>query len=383
MAILNPGYNVIIQNKVGGVNTPIYPFTKVENVVDAQGKTLDTVIAGLAKANHGNHVPDFAGETVSSLRFLRNDNTWATIQSASTTQAGVVQLSDATDLEDSNFAATAKAVKLVMDQAKAVSDTVTANYVLKAQLGAASADGVTGVATLDEHGFVPAAQLPSYVDDVIDVQMSVDLLSAVDGNGQPITPESGKIYVDAIGENATDKTYRWSGTKFVVISDTLALGETAATAFDGARGKVAYDHSQAAHARVDATKTAGSDNNGYIKINDTEVLVYVHPTADGASATNPHGTTAADLGLGKVENKTAEEILNELTKEQTVAALGYTPADASVLASSTNAGLMSAEHAAKMANVSEVAITETSNEPTFVGSGIWFEIVSKDNVTEA
>ena len=44
-----------------------------------------------------------------------------------------------------------------------------------------------------------------------------------------------------------------------------------------------------------------SSTNGNILINDVETVVYTHP-----SGTNPHGTTAADVGLGNVNN-TADE----------------------------------------------------------------------------
>ena len=42
---------------------------------------------------------------------------------------------------------------------------------------------------------------------------------------------------------------------------------------------------------------------------------------------NPHGVTAAQVGLGKVANKSPSEILSEMTAEDIAAALGYTPAD--------------------------------------------------------
>ena len=88
-----------------------------------------------------------------------------------------------------------------------------------------------GVAELDSTGKVPAAQLPSYVDDVHEF----DTLSAF-----PKTGEDGIIYI----ASDTNLTYRWSGSKYVEISPSLALGETASTAYRGDRGKTAYDHSQ-------------------------------------------------------------------------------------------------------------------------------------------
>ena len=81
-------------------------------------------------------------------------------------------------------------------------------------------------------GTVPQANLPSYVDDVIEAENYVAL---------PPTGEAGKIYVD----KETNKTYRWGGSAYVEISASLALGETSATAFRGDYGKVAYDHAQA------------------------------------------------------------------------------------------------------------------------------------------
>lgn len=85
-----------------------------------------------------------------------------------------------------------------------------------------------GSASLDESGKVPASQLPSYVDDVVEY----DNLEAF-----PETGESGKIYV----ATDTNLTYRWSGTQYVEISPSLALGETASTAFPGDRGKAVED----------------------------------------------------------------------------------------------------------------------------------------------
>lgn len=88
-----------------------------------------------------------------------------------------------------------------------------------------------GVASLDETGKVPSAQLPSYVDDVVEYDSKSNF---------PETGESGKIYI----AKDTNLTYRWSGSNYVEISPSLALGETSSTAYPGDKGKVAYDHSQ-------------------------------------------------------------------------------------------------------------------------------------------
>lgn len=156
-----------------------------------------------------------------------------------------------------------------------------------------------GVAELDANGKVPSSQLPSYVDDVLEYSSRSSF---------PVTGETGKIYVDI----TTNLTYRWAGSAYVEISPSLALGETSSTAYRGDKGKTAYDHSQAAHARTDATKVEASTKNGNIKINGTETTVYTHP----GSGTNPHGTTKTDVGLGNVPNVST----NNQTPTYTVAA---------------------------------------------------------------
>lgn len=93
--------------------------------------------------------------------------------------------------------------------------------VKRTEMGAAN-----GVATLDEDGKVPSTQLPSYVDDVVE---------AADKAALPTTGESSKIYVTL----DNNKTYRWGGTTYVEISESLAIGTTTGTALDG---KVGNDH---------------------------------------------------------------------------------------------------------------------------------------------
>lgn len=106
-----------------------------------------------------------------------------------------------------------------------------------------------GLAELDESGKVPIAQLPSYVDDVLEYSAKSSF---------PTTGETGKIYVDT----SNNKTYRWSGSTYTEISASLALGTTSSTAYRGDRGKTAYDHSQSAHAPANAEK----NQNAFSKV---------------------------------------------------------------------------------------------------------------------
>ena len=99
------------------------------------------------------------------------------------------------------------------------------------ELGLATSSQLTDKADLVD-GLVPANQLPSYVDDVLEF---ANLASF------PLLGEASKLYI-AIDTNLV---YRWSGSTYAVTSSSLALGETSTTAYRGDRGKTAYDHSQA------------------------------------------------------------------------------------------------------------------------------------------
>lgn len=113
-----------------------------------------------------------------------------------------------------------------------------------------------GLAELDSTGKVPSSQLPSFVDDVIEVDSYSSLLA---------TGEAGKIYVT----KDNNKTYRWGGSSYVEISSSLALGETATTAYRGDRGKTAYDHSQTTHAPTNAERNTIVG----VKVNGTDLAI--------------------------------------------------------------------------------------------------------------
>ena len=116
-----------------------------------------------------------------------------------------------------------------------------------------------GVAELDVNGKVPSSQLPSYVDDVIEGYYHDGHFYEESTYTTEIVGEAGKIYIDL----ATDKTYRWGGSTFVVIASDLALGETSSTAYRGDRGKIAYDHA------TDSNRLTTAQNSGLYKIATT------------------------------------------------------------------------------------------------------------------
>lgn len=133
-----------------------------------------------------------------------------------------------------------------------------------------------GTAELDENGKVLSSQLPSYVDDVLEYPTMSDF---------PATGESGKIYI-AIDTNLS---YRWSGSGYSEISPSLALGETASTAYRGDRGKVAYDHA------TDSNRLTTAKNSGLYKIGVTE-------QGHVSGATPVEKTDITALGIAAIED---------------------------------------------------------------------------------
>lgn len=145
-----------------------------------------------------------------------------------------------------------------------------------------------GIATLDQNGLVPSSQLPSYVDDVIEVST----FSAL-----PDTGESGKIYIT----QDTNLTYRWSGTAYVEISQSLALGETSSTAYAGDKGKATTDKLNRIPNKliVDTNGVTYNDPDSVVlrytfyKQKEQETSTNIH-TINAATTATPGIMTAAD-----------------------------------------------------------------------------------------
>lgn len=112
----------------------------------------------------------------------------------------------------------------------------------------------SGLAELDSTGKVPAAQLPSYVDDVLEYSTKAQF---------PQTGETGKIYV----AKDTNLTYRWTGTQYLEISQSLALGETPSTAYPGDKGKANRDALNSMPTKLTSYLTPTTSTGELVKIN--------------------------------------------------------------------------------------------------------------------
>lgn len=163
-----------------------------------------------------------------------------------------------------------------------------------------------GLAELDSTGKVPAAQLPSYVDDVLEYSTKAQF---------PQTGETGKIYV----AKDTNLTYRWTGTQYLEISQSLALGETPSTAYPGDKGKANRDALNSMPTKLTSYLTPTTSTGELVKIN------YKYAARDGlnygplqddnidipsATTTNAGAMSAIDKGrlddlydeFGSIEN---------------------------------------------------------------------------------
>ena len=112
----------------------------------------------------------------------------------------------------------------------------------------------SGLAELDSTGKVPAAQLPSYVDDVLEFSTKAQF---------PQIGETGKIYVS----KDTNLTYRWTGTQYLEISQSLALGETPSTAYPGDKGKANRDALNSMPTKLTSYLTPTTSTGELVKIN--------------------------------------------------------------------------------------------------------------------
>lgn len=104
-----------------------------------------------------------------------------------------------------------------------------------------------GLAELDGNGKVPASQLPSYVDDVMDayatytvsptgVLQNIQLYADAE-HETPIVGERDKIYVN-VTPGEVSYQFRWSGSQFIHIdSNAIIIGDITGTAYDGGKGK--------------------------------------------------------------------------------------------------------------------------------------------------
>lgn len=157
-----------------------------------------------------------------------------------------------------------------------------------------------GLAELDSTGKVPAAQLPSYVDDVLEYSTKAQF---------PQTGETGKIYV----AKDTNLTYRWTGTHYLEISQSLALGETSSTAYPGDKGKANRDALNSMPTKLTSYLTPTTSTGELVKIN------YKYAAKDGLNygplqddnIDIPSATTTNAGAMSAIDKGRLDDLYNE------------------------------------------------------------------------
>lgn len=157
-----------------------------------------------------------------------------------------------------------------------------------------------GLAELDSTGKVPAAQLPSYVDDVLEFSTKDQF---------PQTGETGKIYV----AKDTNLTYRWTGTQYLEISQSLALGETPSTAYPGDKGKANRDALNSMPTKLTSYLTPTTSTGELVKIN------YKYAAKDGLNYSTlqddnidiPSATTTNAGAMSAIDKGRLDDLYNE------------------------------------------------------------------------
>ena len=277
--------DLVSQLSVKNEETGIYEMKGTDNIsIPKATKEKAGVMTAADKVNLDETLPDAIAQEVQdrkdAIKALGNESTAALNK-------------EIQDRKDADTALDTKFTKAVADEAKArtyadtalgaridkeISDRTAADNKLQANIDAleakhdafvATKGKANGFASLDAKGTVPANQLPSYVDDIIDVYATYDKSATGEltniklysdaAHQKAITGEAGKIYIN-ITKGEPPYQFRWTGTIFArADAQVLILGQITGTAFDGGRGKELEN-------QIASLKTNGAshfDNNTY------------------------------------------------------------------------------------------------------------------------
>lgn len=281
--------DLVSQPSVKNEETGIYEMKGTDNIsIPKATKEKAGVMTAADKVNLDETLPDAIAQEVQdrkdAIKALGNESTAALNK-------------EIKDRKDADTALDTKFTKAVADEAKArtdadtalgarinkeISDRTAADTALDNKLQAnidaleakhdafvATKGKANGFASLDAKGTVPANQLPSYVDDIIDVyatygksatgELTNIKLYSDAAHQKAITGEAGKIYIN-ITNGEPPYQFRWTGTIFArADAQVLILGQITGTAFDGGRGKELEN-------QIASLKTNGAshfDNNTY------------------------------------------------------------------------------------------------------------------------
>lgn len=266
------------------------------NATDVKA-AIDELKSDMSEITGGGVVTGVKGSAESTYRTGQVNITKANV--------GLSNVDNTADADKPVSTAQQTAIDNAVDAAKT---DAAGKYIPLTQKGVAS-----GVASLGTDGKVPASQLPSYVDDVLEYANLA---------GFPTTGETGKIYI----AKDTNKTYRWSGTAYVEISASLALGETASTAYAGDKGKANADAIAALQAAQGNYQTKTDSTLTTTAKTVVGAIGEVKTTADSAASTA--GTNAANI-TKLTDGTTAAGKATKLATARTISLAGDATGSAS------------------------------------------------------
>ena len=192
-----------------------------------------------------------------------------------------------------------------------------------------------GVAPLDANKKVPTANLPSYVDDILDCYATYDVgttgtlsnikLYSDATHKNAITGEGGKEYID-ITEGHPGYEFRWTGTVWAQVGGSpLIIGTITGTAYDGGKGTALETKTSTLETnlgkKVDKLSTAGAHLYAHTAGTQNEVSYGTAATANNIVQRD---------SAGQVNLPTTEPGDNQAVSKKWVESQGYGESDAYV-----------------------------------------------------
>ena len=250
-----------------------FDYTKIPNrptLGDAAALNVGTIAGTVAAGDHSHgELGDL--ENLTKIRVTSNDLTPAYLDDKISPGHGLDSVID--DIAGS------ETYSIFVDETK-LDYTKLQNLPNLGTAAFRDAGTINGIAELGENGKVLPSQLPESLGNILEFANFASF---------PTTGVTNTLYV----AKDTNKTYRWTGTQYIEISASLALGETADSAYRGDRGKTAYDHSQAAHAPSNAQKNSDILKSEIEAKLTGSIATHTHPGM--GTITGPVSTTANAL----------------------------------------------------------------------------------------
>lgn len=287
-------------------------FTTPDTITRLKGGASGTLVSGDVTLAAGANMT--INQTGSTITLVSTDTTYSAGNglTLSGTSFSLPVTTSGTGNVVTGITQTANGITVSLGSMPTAADL--ANYVPLSQKGAAN-----GVASLDASGQVPASQLPSYVDDVLE-----GYYKGADGKFYKeaaytnlIAGETGKIYVSL----DTNKTYRWTGTTFVYITSG------AVDSVNGLTGVVVLNKSHVGLSNADNTADAAKSVLSATKWTTQRTITLSGVTAtvqtiDGTgNVTIPITAVPATLLTGTAAINTTGSAA-KLTTPRTIAASG-------------------------------------------------------------